>query len=85
MNTPRIITHNTCPPIPIRSQDWHAHFDGFEEGPIGSGATETEAVADLLEMAECSHDEKDHSVCLNCGKDTHHGSRQKWPAPSTEE
>ena len=36
------------PPIPIRSMDWSAWYDGYEEsGPYGHGATEAEAIADL--------------------------------------
>lgn len=76
---PRIITEHVNPPIPIRSHDWRAHFDGFEEGPKGSGATEGEAIADLREQCECTHEETDHFICPRCGKDTHHGTNQKWP------
>lgn len=45
----KIITSNTCPPIPIREFDWMAYRDGDEEfGPRGFGATEQEAIDDLL-------------------------------------
>ena len=45
----KIVTHNICPPIPTRGHDWCAYFDGEEElGDYGYGATEAEAVADLL-------------------------------------
>lgn len=49
--TPRnIVTSNICPPIPWRTFDWCAYRDGTEEqGPYGYGATEAEAVRDLLE------------------------------------
>lgn len=38
-------------PIPIRKFDWVAYFDGDEPDfdYIGSGATEAEAIADLIE------------------------------------
>lgn len=51
--TPRIITEFVHPPIPTRSCDWSATLDGYEPGgPIGRGATEEAAVADLLEQIE---------------------------------
>lgn len=39
------------PPIgPTRSMDWNAISDNYEAGdPIGYGATEAEAIADLLD------------------------------------
>lgn len=47
----RIVTHNVYPPIPIRQFDWSATLDGYDEGdPIGWGATEAEAIADLREQ-----------------------------------
>ena len=43
-----IVTSHPYPPIPLRSMDWQACFDGEEEdGPYGYGATETEAIEDL--------------------------------------
>jgi phosphatidate phosphatase APP1 len=49
----RIITSHDFPPIPVRYLDWSACYDGFEEdGPYGHGATEAEAIADLLENTE---------------------------------
>ena len=49
MTAPKIITVHTYPPIPIRSCDWHAWYDGYEEsGPVGEGATEQAAIDDLL-------------------------------------
>ena len=45
-----IKTHYTCPPIPIRNQDWHAQFtwqDG-DDDLHGAGETEERAVLDLL-------------------------------------
>lgn len=45
----KIITSHVFPPIPIRYMDWCAWFDGEEEGGLqGWGATEAEAVEDLL-------------------------------------
>lgn len=44
------IIHTTYvyPPIPDRSFDWSAAFDGYEPGDIvGHGATEQEAIEDL--------------------------------------
>ena len=50
---PKIVTHHEFPPIPVRSFDWTAHYDGFEEaGPYGYGKTEAEAVADLVENCD---------------------------------
>jgi len=37
------------PPIPDRSQDWSAITDDYYPGdPIGRGATESEAIDDLI-------------------------------------
>lgn len=48
-----IQTTYTHPPIPVRSFDWTATQDGYEPGdPIGRGATEQEAIADLIEQEE---------------------------------
>lgn len=43
----KLITENICPPIPIRSFDWAAHFD-HEDAPVGYGYTERMALFDLL-------------------------------------
>ncbi len=54
----RITTEHVFPPIPDRSCDWSAidedTYDGADDSrcPIGRGATEAEAVADLLEQME---------------------------------
>jgi DnaJ-class molecular chaperone len=37
------------PPLPDRTSDWQATFEGDEEGPAGWGRTELDAVADLKE------------------------------------
>jgi hypothetical protein len=45
-----IKTSFVYPPIPVRDFDWEAYFDGYEPGDaLGHGATEEEAIADLLE------------------------------------
>lgn len=44
-----VVTQNVFPPIPVRSMDWCAWYDGAEEcGQNGYGGTEREAVEDLL-------------------------------------
>jgi hypothetical protein len=49
----KIVTSHICPPIPIRSVDWCAWYDGQEEtGFCGYGATEEEAVASLRDGHE---------------------------------
>lgn len=41
------------PPIPIRTHDYQATFEGYEPGdPIGHGPTEAAAIADLFEEYE---------------------------------
>lgn len=49
--TPRIITTHVYPPIPVRHMDWRAHYEGEEDEQMdtGTGATEQEAIDDLLE------------------------------------
>lgn len=56
-NGRKIITHFDHPPIPIRNCDWSAVFedyDGAEDSncAIGRGATENEAMQDLIEQVE---------------------------------
>ena len=51
----RIKTHFDYPPIPVRDFDWSAIDDETYDGegcPIGHGATEEAAIADLLEQIE---------------------------------
>lgn len=44
-----IVTKFDYPPIPDRSNDWCAYYDGREEdGPFGRGKSEAAAVQDLL-------------------------------------
>lgn len=48
--SPKIITTHVHPPIPDRSNDWVAHYDGHEEsGPHGHGPTEAAAILDLID------------------------------------
>ncbi len=46
---PKIITSYWAKPIPNRSFDWSASYDGFEEGPYGYGETEQQAITDLTD------------------------------------
>lgn len=48
---PVIRTSHDFPPIPDRSFDWSAVTDNYDLGhPIGHGATEAEAIADLKQQ-----------------------------------
>lgn len=48
-NVPVVVTSFVYPPIPVRSFDWCAYFDGEEErGEYGWGEDEEAARADLL-------------------------------------
>jgi hypothetical protein len=48
MKMTNIVTYFVYPPIPDRTQDWCAYYDGEEElGHYGWGRTESEAVQDL--------------------------------------
>lgn len=48
-NGKKIVTSHDYPPIPFRTMDWCAYFDGEEEnGGYGYGRTEAEAVADFI-------------------------------------
>jgi hypothetical protein len=49
----KITTSHVYPLIPVRTSDWCACIDGHEEdGPYGWGATEAEAIADLMERLD---------------------------------
>jgi hypothetical protein len=62
INGLRIHTSHDYPPIPVRSFDWSAVTDDydcdcdqdgfFSTNPIGHGATEQEAIEDLLEQMD---------------------------------
>jgi hypothetical protein len=46
---PKIVTSHIFPPIPDRSMDWCAYYDGEEErGDYGYGPTEQAAINDLI-------------------------------------
>lgn len=57
-----IHTEHVCPPIPVRDMDWSAVTDDYDcdcdqDGfysthPVGTGATEDEAIQDLLYRIE---------------------------------
>jgi len=54
----KIVTHFDYPPIPLRKFDWSAidadTYDGAPDShcPMGHGATEIEAIRDLLDQME---------------------------------
>ena len=50
----KIITSHVFPPIPDRRFDWCAHRDGQEENEymFGWGATEQEAIEDMLRLEQ---------------------------------
>jgi hypothetical protein len=58
INGVRIRTNHDYPPIPVRQFDWSAidddTYDGADDSscPVGHGATEQEAIDDLLEQIE---------------------------------
>jgi hypothetical protein len=46
-----VVTKYDPPPIPIRNHDWTATFEDYDLGdPTGTGATEQDAVNDLIEQ-----------------------------------
>lgn len=48
-----ILTNYWPKPFPLRQFDWSATDDNYEPGcPIGYGATEDEAIADLMAQIE---------------------------------
>ena len=55
----KIRTTFVYPPIPIRQFDWSAVEDDYEPGcPHGTGATEQEAIADLMAQIEERSDDR---------------------------
>ena len=62
INGLKVHTNFDYPPIPVRDMDWSAVDDNYdcdcdEDGffstcPVGRGATEQEAIADLLQQIE---------------------------------
>ena len=58
MTERKIITEYVHPPIPYRNNDWRATREGDDEDYIvGWGATEAEAIADLLDEEAAAQDE----------------------------
>jgi len=52
-NSREIVTQRLTPPIPVRCCDWTATYADYDLGdPIGYGATEEEAINDLIVEAE---------------------------------
>jgi hypothetical protein len=51
MTSPKIILTYVYPPIPLRTCDWSAHYEGEEDEhmAIGHGRTAEDAVIDLIE------------------------------------
>ena len=59
----KIVTWHCNPPIPDRSHDWAAYFEGEEEnGHYGWGRTEAAAIQDFIE--NCA-DEDDHQQLMD--------------------
>lgn len=52
----KVLTQYDPKPIPSRAFDWHAiddsTYDGTEGSPVGWGATEADAIADLKQQVE---------------------------------
>ena len=59
-----IRTSHDTPPIPIRTHDWSAWDDERPEAATGHGATEAEAVADLLMWLELRDDDAGALPCV---------------------
>ena len=58
MTDRKIVTHYDPPPIPYRGWDYCAMREGDTgEDLTGHGATEAEAIADLLDMEAAAQDE----------------------------
>lgn len=61
----KIVVSLIYPPIPVRSFDYCAHFDGEEENGhygYGYGSTEAEAIADFVENCIDNQDEYDRQI-----------------------
>jgi len=66
----KIVTNFDYPPIPIRQFDWSAIDDDTYDGegcPIGHGATEQEAIDDLLDqICAARNADCDPPTCAYC-------------------
>lgn len=57
MTERKIVTRHVNPPIPIRTHDWCAFYEGEEEaGDYGWGRTEAEAIQDFKDYCAPNHD-----------------------------
>jgi len=64
INDIKVHTYFDYPPIPVRNMDWSAVTDDydcdcdqdgfFSSSPIGHGATEQEAIQDLIDQLEAA-------------------------------
>lgn len=64
----KIVTTNLFPPIPDRSHDWGAYYEGEDEnGYKGFGATEVEAIRDLVANHETPF-ERELIAALEAGR-----------------
>ena len=83
MTDPKIVTTHVYPPIPIRSFDWSAVLDGYEPGcPIGWGATEEAAIADLRELLA---DEREAEALTGPAAPGSSSAERSAEAPSQED
>lgn len=86
----KIETNYWAKPIPDRRFDWSATYDNYEggdgynepAGPSGHGATEQEAIDDLLDNHPPCKNESPYSRqdggCLRCDADCGESCRVKW-------
>ena len=77
----KIETHYWRKPIPTAQFDWSATYDNYEggdgyderPGPVGYGATEEEAISELLDIAPpCKNESpyvRNDGGCLKCDAD----------------
>lgn len=64
----KIVTTYIYPPIPDRSHDWGAYYEGLEEdGYKGYGATEAAAIRDLVENYETTEVETLYKLAMAIG------------------
>ena len=65
---PKYITRYEYPPIPDRRWDWSAVTDEYDgTGPVGEGATEREALLDLLDQLEEKAEAQKEIILLDIG------------------
>lgn len=57
ISTRKIDTHYWPKPIPMRSADWESVEEDYDLGrPVGRGATQAEAIADLQQQLDDEYD-----------------------------